>query len=149
MRYYGYEEFTKDMHTLVKSFGRYRPDALLAIARGGLSAGHFIAQIMDIRHLYSINSIHYDKDIKLDTLDIFNIPDMSKFKRVLIIDDIIDSGDTMVETLRVLNKTYLYTEFKTSVIFYKSSAKIEPDFYIKKTDEWIDFFWEVDSVTKE
>ena len=34
-----------------------------------------------------------------DSIEIFNIPDL-KFKKVLIIDDIVDSGKTMIEVLK-------------------------------------------------
>lgn len=33
--------------------------------------------------------------------------------------------------------------------FYKKTALIKPDFYIKQTDMWIEFFWEVDIQIKE
>ena len=63
-------------------------------------------------------------------------------KRVLLVDDIIDSGDSMVEIKRVLLEKFPQIELKTAVIFYKPKALIQPDFKISKTDEWINFFWE-------
>ena len=62
--------------------------------------------------------------------------------RVLLVDDIIDSGDSMVEIKRVLLEKFPQIELKTAVIFYKPKALIQPDFKISKTDEWINFFWE-------
>jgi len=63
-------------------------------------------------------------------------------QRVLLVDDIIDSGDSMVEIRRVLLEKFPQIELKTAVIFYKPKALIQPDFKISKTDEWINFFWE-------
>ena len=60
----------------------------------------------------NLNSIHYEGQKKLDTFNIFNIPDLSNAKKVLIIDDIIDSGETMQEILIILNDKYPNIEFK-------------------------------------
>ena len=69
--------------------------------------------------------------------------------KVLIIDDIVDSGKTMIEVFKILNEKFPNTEFKLATLFYKTTALIKPDFYIKQTDIWIEFFWEVDIQIKE
>lgn len=142
--YYAYDEFLKDTLSLSKQLKKYRPDTLLAIARGGVTLGHFLASALDIRRLFTINSIHYDDTKKLDTFDIFNIPNLNDAKKVVIIDDIIDSGETMREILRILNEKFPKTEFKVATIFYKPTAVLQADFKIKQAHEWIDFFWEID-----
>lgn len=142
--YYSYEEFKNDTQVLVDKCRAYEPDVLLAVARGGLTLSHLMAQAMDMRNLYSLNSIHYEGDLKLDTFNIFNIPDMSHAKKVLIIDDIVDSGETMREIIKVLNKKFPNVEFKLATIFYKTTAVLQPDYTVKEADKWIDFFWEVD-----
>jgi len=142
--YYGYDEFLKDTLSLSKQLKKYQPDTLLSIARGGVTLGHFLASALDIRRLFTINSIHYDDTKKLDTFDIFNIPNLGNAKKVVIIDDIIDSGETMREILRILNEKFPKTEFKVATIFYKPTAVLQADFKIKQAHEWIDFFWEID-----
>jgi xanthine phosphoribosyltransferase len=144
--YYGYEEFIGDADALVRKIADFDPDTLLAVARGGLTLGHFMAQAMDTRRLFALNSIHYDKTRKLDTLEVFNIPDLKTAKRVLIVDDIIDSGETLQAVLKLLKEQYPQAEFKLATIFYKPTAVIEADYTLKKAHEWIDFFWEVDII---
>ena len=144
--YYGYEEFASDAGALVHKIKDFDPDTLLAVARGGLTLGHFMAQAMDTRRLFALNSIHYDKEKKLDTLHVFNIPDLETARRVLIVDDIIDSGETLREVLRLLKERFPHAEFKLATIFYKPTAVIEADYTLKKAHEWIDFFWEVDLI---
>ncbi len=146
--YYGYEEFVGDADALVHKIKDFDPDTLLAVARGGLTLGHFMAQAMDTRRLFALNSIHYDKTRKLETLEVFNIPDLATAKRVLIVDDIIDSGETLSEVLRLLKEKFPQAEFKLATIFYKPTAVIEADYTLKKAHEWIDFFWEVDILHK-
>ncbi|RXJ87303.1 phosphoribosyltransferase [Arcobacter sp. CECT 8985] len=142
--YYSYEEFKNDTQKLVDSCRDYNPDILLAVARGGLTLSHLMAQAMDMRNLYSLNSIHYEGELKLDTFNIFNIPDVSHAKRVLVVDDIVDSGETMREILKVLREKFPEVEFKLATIFYKKSAVLQPDYTVREATEWIDFFWEVD-----
>ena len=144
--YYGYEEFAKDTQVLVNKCRDYEPEILLSIARGGVTLGHLMAQAMDIRNLYSLNSIHYEGELKLDSFNIFNIPDMSHAKKVLILDDIVDSGETMQEIFRILEEKFPDTEFKLATLFYKPTAVLQPDYTVKVADKWINFFWEVDVV---
>lgn len=142
--YYGYDEFKKDCRQLTNKLKIYEPDTLVAISRGGLTLGHFLAEALGIRRLFTINSIHYDDTTKLDTFEIFNIPDLKDAKKVVILDDIIDSGETMHEILRILGPKYPDIEFKLGSIFYKKDALIKADFTLKEAKDWIDFFWVVD-----
>jgi len=138
MRNYTYENFQKDLNNL----NIPKPDAIVAIARGGLTLSHHLAEIFDIREVFSINAISYDKTQKKEKIDIFNIPNLHGFKNILITDDISDSGDTFIEVLKILKTKYPDLNFKTLSIFYKPTSKFKPDFYFHQTDEWIKFFWE-------
>jgi xanthine phosphoribosyltransferase len=142
-QYYPYEEFRRDLRALTQKIDRPF-DTILPIARGGLTMGHMLGEHYSIRKVYAINSVGYDDVHKLERVWVFNIPDLSSSKSVLIVDDIVDSGDTMIEVLEVLHERFPQVTFFTASIFYKSSAKIKPDWYVKETKEWIDFFWSVD-----
>ncbi|MCD8477865.1 MAG: phosphoribosyltransferase [Sulfurospirillum sp.] len=142
MRYYSYEEFKVDVNHLAKEIKPYAPDVILAVARGGMTLGHFLSEALEMRALYSINSIHYEETHKLDTINIFNIPDLSKAKRVVIVDDIIDSGETMIEIKRVLGAQYPEVDLKVASVFYKEKALLRPDFSAREATEWIEFFWD-------
>ncbi|KGI55732.1 phosphoribosyltransferase [Campylobacter sp. MIT 97-5078] len=140
---YPYEEFEKDVKVLAKQIrSDFNPDAIVAVARGGMTLGHFLAMHINTRLIFTLNSIHYDDTAKLGHIEIFNVPELSKFNKVLIVDDIIDSGETMQEILRILKEKFPNIEFKVASLFYKDQALLEPEFKVKKTDEWIEFFWE-------
>ena len=142
MKFYSYSEFQIDVNMLAKEIKVYEPDVILAIARGGMTLGHFLAEALEMRDLYSINSIHYEETRKLDTIDIFNMPDLSKAKKVVIVDDIIDSGETMIEIKKVLMKAYPDLDLKVASIYYKEKALVRPDFSAREATEWIEFFWD-------
>ncbi|MFC2073663.1 phosphoribosyltransferase [Campylobacterota bacterium] len=144
MIYYSYEEFVKDTKKLVECSKGFKADTLLAIARGGLTLGHSYALAVDNRRLFAINSVLYEKDKKGKKCEIFNMPDLKDAKRVLVLDDIIDSGETMKEVIALLKKSYPEAEFKIASLFYKPTAVIQPDFTVNEAKDWIGFFWEKD-----
>jgi len=139
MKNYTFDEFKKDLSNLRIN----KPDAILAIARGGLTFAHHLAEKLNMREVFSINAISYDKDKKLGSIKIFNIPDLKDYNEILVVDDISDSGDTYIEVLKVLKEHYPDKNFKTISIFYKPTSKFKPDYYFHETQEWINFFWEV------
>lgn len=143
MRFYSYDEFTVDVNILAKDIkSSFMPDAIVAIARGGMTLGHFLAEALEMRDLYSLNSIHYEETKKLDYINIFNIPDLSKATKVLLVDDIIDSGETMIEIKKVLAEKYPHIEMQIATVFYKEKALVHPDFAVREADAWIEFFWD-------
>ncbi len=144
MKYYAYEEFVHDTRKLVALSKGFEADTLLAIARGGLTLGHAYAHAVDNRRLFAINSILYEKDKKGASCEIFNAPELKGAQKVLLLDDIVDSGQTIKEVLSLLKQCYPDIEFKIASLFYKPTAVIQPDFYVHEAKEWIEFFWEKD-----
>ncbi len=142
MIYYEYEEFLEDVYSIGKEVNdKFKPDVILAVARGGLTFGQFLSEALEIRNLYTLNSVHYDGQEKLNTIDVFNIPDLSQKKKILLVDEIIDSGETLLEIKNILLKKFPHIEIKTATLFYKSKAILSPDFTAKHADDWIHFFW--------
>lgn len=141
--YYPYEEFKDDLKILTGKIDQ-NFDAILGIARGGLSMAQLLGEYYDLREVYSINTIGYEDTHKNEYVEIFNIPELKSATKVLIVDDIVDSGDTLVEVLAVLNAKYPNITFITASLFYKKTAKITPTWYVKEPKGWIDFFWSVD-----
>jgi len=139
---YNYEEFLDDVKILSKNIKNYNPDCLIAIARGGLTLAHFLGESLNLRDIYTINSIHYEGEKKLDTFIIKNIPDLSSHKKILLIDDISDTGETLKEIISILKTKYPQIEIKTATIFYKKDSLVIPDFKVRIAKNWIVFFWE-------
>ena len=144
MLYYPYERFVGDVKALVQKSAAYRPDTLVAIARGGWTLGHAYASATDNRRLMSVNAVLYEGDRKGAQLQLFNLPDLADAKKVLILDDIVDSGETMAAVLKLLRAAWPQARFKTASLYYKSTASMQPDFTLHEATEWIEFFWEKD-----
>lgn len=144
MIFYSYDEFAVDTKKMAKQIkDEFDPDVILAVARGGLTLGHSLAVALNNRNLFTLNSIHYEDTNKLDTINIFNVPDLSKYTKILLVDDIIDSGESMVEIKRELLKRYPNLDIKIATVFYKEKALLLPEFKVKKAHDWIEFFWDI------
>ena len=144
MIFYSYDEFAIDAKKMAKQIkDEFDPEVILAVARGGLTLGHSLAVALNNRNLFTLNSIHYEDTNKLDTINIFNVPDLSKYTKILLVDDIIDSGESMVEIKRELLKRYPNLDIKIATVFYKEKALLLPDFKVKEAHDWIEFFWDI------
>jgi len=141
--YYSYAEFSDDLKILTQKINQPF-DAILGIARGGLSMAQMLSEYYDLREVYAINTIGYDGTKKKEFVEVSNIPDLRSAKQVLIVDDIVDSGDTLVAVLKVLNAEYPNITFLTASLFYKKTASIMPTWYVKEPQGWITFFWSED-----
>lgn len=141
--YYPYEEYLQDLKNLTQKIDQPF-DAILGIARGGMSMAQMLGEYYDLREVYAINTIGYEDTQKKESVEVFNIPDLKSTKQVLIVDDIVDSGDTLAKILKVLARKYPNVTFLAASLFYKKTAKITPTWYVKEPKGWIDFFWSVD-----
>ena len=144
MIFYSYDEFAVDAKKMAKQIkDQFDPEVILAVARGGLTLGHSLAVALENRNLFTLNSIHYEDTNKLDTIQIFNVPDLSKYTKILLVDDIIDSGESMVEIKRELLKRYPNLDIKIATVFYKEKALLLPEFKVKEAHDWVEFFWDI------
>lgn len=127
---------------------KYVPDVILSIARGGLIVGTQLSYNLGIKTIGSINMEFYNGINK--TLDkpiiVPPIIDLEQFrdKNVLIVDDVLDTGSTMIELINLILP--IVKSYKTMVIFKKNQSIINANYTWKEvsTDVWIDFPWEDD-----
>jgi xanthine phosphoribosyltransferase len=144
MKYYPYEEFKNDTNLLIGKVKSFEAEAILAIARGGLTLSHVMAEGLDIREVQSIRTELYDKTSKRDAITIFDNSVFKNVKRVLVVDDIADSGETLEVIMKHLQEKHSEIEFKSCTLFYKKTSVYEPHFWLNEANDWIDFFWERD-----
>ena len=144
MKYYSYEQFATDTNKLIQQTKDFKPDAIIGIARGGLTLSHAVAEGLNIREVQTLRTELYDEDTKRSCITIHNTVTLSDIKRVLVLDDIADSGDTLKAVMEVLIYENPNVEFKSAVLFYKKTSVYKPHYWINEATEWVDFFWERD-----
>ena len=144
MKYYAYNDFRDDTKVLIQKVKEFEPESIVAIARGGLTLAHAMAEGLNIRDVQSIRTELYDSTEKRDCITLFGSCELQNKQRVLVVDDIADSGETLKALQPLLANLYPEIEFKYATLFYKTTSLIEPDFWVREADDWIDFFWERD-----
>jgi uncharacterized protein len=140
-----YEQFGLAVRELAQQVvdSGYEPDMVLAIARGGLGLGMGLGYALDVKNLSTINVEFYTG--VGETLDVpMMLPptpaaiDLTGL-RVLIADDVADSGKTL-EVVQEFCAGHV-AEARTAVIYEKSRSVIKPEYVWRHTDLWIDFPW--------
>ncbi|MBI4064747.1 phosphoribosyltransferase [Candidatus Gottesmanbacteria bacterium] len=111
-------------------------EVIIAIARGGLSLGLILSDLLKTP-VSSITIQSYTDIQKQGELTITSKLGMSiKGKKVLLVDDIADSGKTFKRSLSYLKRLHP-TSIATVALFYKPHSTYRPDFYAKRTSAWI------------
>ncbi len=137
------EEFTRELVEKIKSSG-FSPDYLVGISVGGLIPLALLAQELDVNNVLTASASSYDDDKQRGALDIKYLPskDLSG-KKVLLIDEVTESGETLKQISQALIDQCHVNELKTAVLVVnKEKCKFLPDFYTMETDQWIVFPWE-------
>ncbi|BCY13135.1 phosphoribosyltransferase [Actinoplanes sp. L3-i22] len=121
----------------------FRPDLILAVARGGLFAAGSIGYALDVKNTHLINVEFYTGvDERLDLPVMLSpVPDADALNgaRVLIVDDVADTGATL-KLVRDFCAGHA-AEVRTAVIYEKSQSEVQCDFVWARTDKWINFPW--------
>lgn len=144
MTYYDYKRFCADVQNLTELCKPFEADTIIAVARGGMTLAHALAMSLNIRNVQSIRVESYDGSNQRDAVSVSGRCDFLHSKRILVVDDIVDSGRTLSVLMPILHSENRDCEFKTVSLFTKSSALIQPDLFLHEATDWIDFFWERD-----
>jgi len=145
-KYYSYENFRDDTKKLIALVKPFAPEAVVSIARGGYTLSHALTEGMNIRNLQSVRTELYDNETKRENITMHGSCELEGKKRVLVVDDIADSGETLLHVMAYLKENFPHTEFKVATLFYKTTSQFQPDFWVNEATYWVDFFWERDFI---
>ncbi len=106
---------------------------IICLARGGLRVGDICSRIFN-QPLAILAARSYAGDRERGKLSIANQLTMTTDRlsdRVLLVDDLVDSGVTLQQTVYWLKDRYPeIQELKTAVIWYKARSIYIPDYYV-------------------
>ena len=133
------ESLAQQIHDLPEA---QRPDAILAISRGGLVPGAMLAYRLGIRDLLIAVAEHYDADGRRPAPTIARMPpdESLKGRLILIVDEVWESGRTLAlvaERARAAG-----ADVRTAVVHHKpgkSEVPGAPDFFAALADGWITY----------
>ena len=123
----------------------YRPDLILAIARGGLLVCGALGYALGVKNTFTMNVEFYTGiDERLDLPMILPpVPDLVDFAdfKVLIADDVADTGATLQLVQEFCEGKV--AEVRCAVLYEKPRSAVKCEYVWRRTDRWIDFPWSV------
>ena len=151
-----YQLYSFELGRMIIDSG-WEPDDLIALWRGGAPVGIIVHEFLhyhNLRPRHRTLKCHSYTGIKSQTpevifenaTDIYN--SITPGSKMLIVDDIFDTGNTAKAVIKKLEPYNLDLKFAT--VFWKpdqNQTNLKPDFYVIKTNTWIIFPHELDGLS--
>ena len=141
-------EMLIDMALQIRKSG-FKPDIIVGVSRGGWAPGRILSDLLENTHTVNLKIEFYVGIGKTARRPIVTQPigDDLSGKRVLVVDDVSDTGESLKVALEhMLEKGA--SGVKTVTIYFKPHSTFKPDFFAESTSEWIIFPWERLEATK-
>ena len=121
----------------------YRPDIVLAIARGGLLVAGALGYALGVKNTFTMNVEFYTGvDERLDfpvmLPPLLNAVDIAG-ARVLVVDDVADTGGTL-KLVKDFCAEHV-AEVRCAVLYEKPRSVVKCEYVWRRTDRWVNFPW--------
>lgn len=142
----------------------FHPDYIIGIWRGGTPVGIAVQELLNY-HEYPSDHIairtssyvgieQQNEEIRVHGLH-YIIENVNAENSILIVDDVFDSGRSIVavlERISALSRRNAPEIIRIATVYYKPKKRkvdIVPDYYIHETDDWLVFPHELEGLTPE
>jgi hypothetical protein len=133
---------TGELAAAIRADG-FRPDSVLALARGGLPLAGALAYALGVKSMATLNVEFYtgvDERLR-EPLLLPPVPDLAVLsaERLLVVDDVADTGRTLV-----LVRDFCAEhgrDVRTAVLYEKPHSVVRCDYVWRRTDRWVNFPW--------
>ena len=145
-----FDQYTKIVEKLaIEIHKNYKPTVLVGIMRGAAPILDILSRILKLPIAYIVIQSYSGREMEdkqgqlMFAREISSLANDKDFKRVLLIDDLSDTGLTLNKSIEWLKnygptKNYI-SEVKTACLWKKKSSSFEPDFCPVRldSDPWI------------
>jgi hypoxanthine phosphoribosyltransferase len=136
------EALAEKVHSSGKAF-----DLVIGIARGGIPVAMVVSDRLGVK-IDTITVKSYSGIAERGSIRILSTPTEDiKRKRVLLVDDLVDQGDTMIGVKGFLSEKGAKV-VETAVLFKKPWSKAHPNYFLETPEEWIVFPFELSEVNR-
>ena len=130
-----YHQLIEKLAIMVHQSG-WQFDTILCLARGGMRPGDILSRIFNVPlAIMSTSSYRDDHGTKQGHLDIAHYITTPKGQiagRVLLVDDLADSGKTLQEVVQMLRDKYpAITDLRTAVLWTKGVSSFTADYSVE------------------
>lgn len=138
----GFGDASRELAQQVVDSG-FEPDILIAIARGGMLPAGALTYALGVKLTDAIN-VEFYTDVEETLPDpVLLAPmldtDSIAGKKLLVVDDVADSGRTLGLVVKLLRG--FGADLRSAVLYAKPSTIVQPDYVWSRTDKWIVFPW--------
>lgn len=124
----------------------FRPEVIVAIGRGGYMPGRVLADLLGIMDMTGFKIEHY-RGAERQSCAVIRYPLCTglREKRVLLVDDVCDSGETFHLAIEHVRQAGPPAELRTAVLDHKTVSSYQPDFFARRMNQWrwISYPWAV------
>lgn len=144
----GWEEAAGQCEALAKRIDS-APDVIIGISRGGLVPARILSDVLGVRKVGILGMASYKRMAeKGDEPQITQDLGMDiAGKEVLLVDDISDSGGSLLAAKRYLEG--MGAEVRTATIHRRPGTLLVPDYCIAETSAWVIYPWERHEAKRE
>jgi len=145
-----FDQYTKIVEKLaIEIFKNYKPTVLVGIMRGAAPILDILSRILKLPIAYIVIQSYSGKGMEdkqgqlMFSREISSLAENKDFNKVLLVDDLSDTGLTLNKSIEWLKKyeptKHYINEVKTACLWKKKSSTFEPDFCPVKldSDPWI------------
>jgi uncharacterized protein len=132
-----WDEYHQSIESLAEQIyqSEWEFDRIICIARGGLRVGDILSRIfhqpLAILSASSYGGEHQQERGKLSIANQLSMTGDRLGSRILLVDDLVDSGVTLQQTVGWLKDRYPEIDkLKTAVLWYKDRSIYPPDYYV-------------------
>ena len=131
-----FHRLARDLALRIRA-SNFQPDMIVAIARGGVVPARVLCDYLDVMDLACVRIEHYRARHKAPEARVkhpLSIP--IDGRRILVVDDISDTGDSFIAALNHLREKGQPAEVRTCALQHKIVSKFVPDYYAREITEW-------------
>ncbi len=122
----------------------YKFDSLLCLARGGLRVGDVISRVYDMPLAILAASSYREaagrQQGQLDIAQFITTTGGALSGKLLLVDDLVDSGVTLAKVIDHLRARFpAIEEVRTAVLWWKAVSQFKPDYHVQylESNPWI------------
>jgi hypoxanthine phosphoribosyltransferase len=137
-----YDLCRKVYHQVRKT--EFIPDVIVGVARGGWVPARILADFFVTSQTANVKVEFYQGIFETTETSHISQPVSGelRWKRVLLVDDISDTGDSLKAVIEHLQR-FKVAELRSVCLHVKPWTKPLPNFFVKSTEAWIIYPWEL------
>jgi len=135
-------QFCKILAKKVEESG-FKPETIIGLARSGFVPSRLLSDFLGITDLVCLKVEHWldtTGEHKDEATIPYRVPFKIEGKKVLVVDDIVDTGKSMDASINYI-KMFKPKEVKSAVMQYITSSQHVPNYWVIKVTDWTWFIY--------